>query len=110
MNIRVVCKGGAFLLLVPALVALVSWVVMLLWNAVLPDLFGWRELGFWQAAGLLVLSRIFFGGFHGHGGRHGHRHHRMTPEERARVHLVMQRFKGCSAPEREQEPGQESGR
>jgi hypothetical protein len=38
-------------------------VVMRLWNWLLPPLFGWRELTFWQAIGMLALCRILFGGF-----------------------------------------------
>src|SRR5262245_54153259 len=38
-------------------------VVRLLWNWLLPPLFGWREVTFWQALGLLVLCRVLFGGF-----------------------------------------------
>lgn len=37
-------------------------VVMLLWNWLMPVLLGWTVIGFWQALGLLVLSRILFGG------------------------------------------------
>ena len=44
-------------------------VVQLLWNWLLPPLFGWPQITFWQALGLLALCRILFGGF----GRHGHR-------------------------------------
>jgi hypothetical protein len=36
--------------------------VRLLWNWLLPSLFGWREITFWQALGLLALCRILFGG------------------------------------------------
>jgi hypothetical protein len=43
-------------------------VVKLLWNWLLPPLFGFKLLTFWQSLGVLVLSRILFGGFHG-GGR-----------------------------------------
>ncbi|HKB70118.1 MAG TPA: hypothetical protein VKH46_04690 [Thermoanaerobaculia bacterium] len=35
--------------------------VMLLWNWLLPTLFGWRLLTFWQAVGVLALCRILFG-------------------------------------------------
>jgi len=70
-------------------------VVKLLWNWLLPPLFGFREIAFWQALGLLVLSRILFGGFGFHGprgprirGRMADRMafawQRMTPEERER--------------------------
>ncbi len=37
-------------------------VVRLLWNWLLPPLFGWHELNFWQAIGILALCRILFGG------------------------------------------------
>jgi hypothetical protein len=42
-------------------------IVMQLWNWLLPPLFGWHEVTFWQALGLLMLCRILFGGFGGHG-------------------------------------------
>ena len=54
-------------------------VVMGLWNWLLPDLFGWHVIGFWQALGLLVLSKILLGSLHG-----GFGHHRM--HWRARMH------------------------
>jgi hypothetical protein len=68
--------------------SLLGWMVMLLWNAVVPAIFvGSRSLDYPHALGLLVLSRILFGGFRGRGGWHGRRHWRrwqaMTPEERA---------------------------
>jgi hypothetical protein len=65
-------------------------VVRELWNWLLPSLFGWPALGFWQALGLLALCRILFGGFGGRGFRPGYRRHMaarweaMTPEERER--------------------------
>ena len=37
-----------------------------LWNWLMPPLFGWRAITFWQAVGLLALCRILFGG----GGRY----------------------------------------
>ena len=33
-------------------------IVMLLWNWLLPPLFGWRTLTFWQGLGLLALCRF----------------------------------------------------
>lgn len=44
-------------------------VTMWLWNALMPAIFKMPEIGFWQAAGLLVLSQIFFKG--GHASRSG---------------------------------------
>lgn len=52
-------------------VFLFGWVVMLLWNAILVPSLHIGALGFWQGVGLLVLSRILFGGF-GRGGRWKH--------------------------------------
>jgi hypothetical protein len=77
---------GMALLIIPA-AALLGWMVMLLWNAVIPALFvGSRTIDYPHALGLLVLSRILFGGFRGHGGWHRHRRwHRweaMSPEDR----------------------------
>ncbi|MGH8200572.1 MAG: hypothetical protein ACREVO_09460 [Steroidobacteraceae bacterium] len=63
---------------------------MLLWNALLPGLFGAPPLHYLQAVGLLVLSRILIGGLRGHPGhwRHHGWHGRwesLTPEERERL-------------------------
>jgi hypothetical protein len=66
-------------------------VVRMLWNWLLPPLFGWKVITFWQALGLLALSRILFGG-HGffRGARPGAYRRanggwmRMTAEERER--------------------------
>ena len=66
--------------------------VMHLWNWLLPPLFGWRLLTFWQAVGLLALCRILFGGVSGRGmhrtgsswrgRRMAGRWAQMSPEER----------------------------
>lgn len=47
----------------------VGALVMLLWNAVLPDLVGVKEISYWQSVGLLILCRILFGSFRPKGGR-----------------------------------------
>jgi hypothetical protein len=65
-----------------AFVALGGEVVKLLWNWLLPPLFGWRTIGFWQALGLLVLCRLLFGGFGIGRGRGTRFASRWTPEER----------------------------
>lgn len=75
---------GAFLF-----VAIGGEVVRQLWNWLLPTIFGWPRITFWQALGLLALCRILFGGL-GHGG--SHRSHR-TPEERNRIRQrIRERF------------------
>jgi len=53
-------------------------IVKALWNWLLPPLFGFKLITFWQALGILVLSRVLFGGWHG-GGRS---RRNGTPEER----------------------------
>jgi len=40
--------------------------VKLLWNALMPVVFGLPLISFWQAVGLVVLAHIFFGGDHSH--------------------------------------------
>ena len=45
-----------------AFIAIGGEVVMLLWNGLLPTLFGWRQITFWQGLGMLALCRILFGG------------------------------------------------
>ena len=77
-------------------VAIFGEVVMHLWNWLLPPLFGWRQIGFWQALGLLVLCRILFGGFggQGSGGPKSRKNSsenwgRMTPEEREQFRQRM---------------------
>jgi hypothetical protein len=45
------------------LVFLFGLVVMLLWNWLMPDIFGLKRLDYWQAWGLLALCTILFKGF-----------------------------------------------
>jgi hypothetical protein len=66
-----------------------SFVVMWLWNRLMPALFGLHVLSFWQALGLLILSKILLSGFHGRPAfsrdwrmRFIRRWEQMTPEER----------------------------
>ncbi|MBK8925971.1 MAG: hypothetical protein IPM74_08715 [Crocinitomicaceae bacterium] len=59
-----------------AIVVIVSFIVMWLWNWLMPELFGLVVINFWQALGLLILSKILFGGVWGHhkACHHGHHH------------------------------------
>ena len=86
-------RFGAFILI---LIALGGLVTMLLWNALMPAIFGLTTITFFQALGLLILSRILFGGFPGRrfGGHHRRRHWRhkmkekwesLSPEDRAKM-------------------------
>jgi len=69
--------------------ALFSFAVYKLWNGILVDVLGVKLITFWQALGILVLSKILFGGFRGRPHFGGHVRQRMkdrwaqmTPEER----------------------------
>jgi len=86
-----VLRGVKMIAFAAIAVGLLGYVVMALWNAVLPAATGLHAITFVQALGLLVLSRILFGGLRGWGRRGGHwrgrmqaRWQQMTPEERER--------------------------
>jgi len=98
--------GPLAIVAIALLIAVGGEIVMQLWNWLLPSLFGWRQITFWQALGILVLARILFGG-HGPWGRGLRRRmsdrmadrmrgrwERMTPEERERFRQGM-RGGGC---------------
>lgn len=79
-------------------IGLLGFVVMSLWNWLLPTLFGMKAISYWQAMGLLILSRILLGGFHRHHRPHFQNRQRMferwekmTPEEREKF---RQGFRG----------------
>lgn len=67
-------------------VGVIGEVVMHLWNWLLPALFGWRQVTFWQALGLVLLCRILFGGFG------GHRPDRSEARRRLREHWEQRRL------------------
>jgi len=110
-------KKAFFIPIIVVGVFIFSGAIMLLWNAVLPAaITGVHIITFWQAMGILVLSKIIFGGFkglHDHGHEH-HRHHmerdlrerwmQMEPEERKKMAEEMraewkQRFGHTVKPE-----------
>ncbi len=105
MNRACFTRGLKIAVLVAAAVAGFSFVVMSLWNWLMPALFGWRAIGFLEAVGLLVLSRILFGGWRGRAGHGMHwrarmaeRWERMTPEERETFRQGMRGCCGRSGP------------
>ena len=90
-------------LLALAGVAVLGWLVMALWNWLLPTLFaGAQPVGYWQALGLLLLCKILFGGWRGgrhRRGRNGHpRLAGMTAQEREQF---RSRWPNCCRPERQ---------
>jgi hypothetical protein len=88
-----------------AFLFLFGLVVQQLWNWLLPPLFGWHAITYWQALALLVLCRILFGRV---GPRGWHRPHwrermqercrNMTPEERERWKQRMRERWGLEPP------------
>jgi hypothetical protein len=51
---------ATFLGLIAILIVLLGYPVMLLWNWLIPELFGLSEITFWQAIGLNILCTILF--------------------------------------------------
>ena len=80
-------------------IAVFGFIVMALWNWLIPSIVGWKPIDYWQALGLFVLAKILFGfGGHGHAHRHMHwrarwaeRWEKMTPEEREKFREGMRR-------------------
>jgi hypothetical protein len=71
MRNRKFSKGKKFIFFLPvaALIATaLGFVVMYLWNWILPEVVHAGRLNFWQALGLLVLCRLLFGNFNKGGG------------------------------------------
>ena len=72
-------------------ITIFGFMAMLLWNWLMPSIFGLRQISFWQALGLVILSKIFFSSFHIHNGRRRNwrrlreRWEQMTPEEREKL-------------------------
>ncbi len=97
------------ILAIPLFIFIGGEIVMYLWNWLLPGLFGWHQITFWQALGLLLLCRILFGshafrGSRGSGMRYrmrqrmGERWEQMTPEKREKAHRARGRC-GFEPPE-----------
>ncbi len=95
-------KGFA---LVAAFIFIGGFAVMSLWNWLIPSIFGLVSITWLQALGLLLLSKILFGGFRGvggwGGGYGGNRHQfwkqkmaarmaNMTDEEKEHFRAKMQ--------------------
>jgi len=91
MKSRWVVRGLRIGLIGILAVAAFGFIVMSLWNWLAPAVFGARPITFWQGLGILILSKILFGGFRGRPGHGRHwrrrmsmRWEQMTPEERER--------------------------
>ena len=111
--------GKMFLFFIAATLGL-GYVVMELWNALIPDIFHGPVLNFWQAVGLLILSHILLRGWgrwrYMNGWRHDRWKHRfeeklgaMTPEEREKFKEEWRRRCGWVPEKPAEEKGNRGG-
>lgn len=102
--------GG--IIIVFAMAAILSFIVMNLWNAIIPDLFNGPYITFWQSAGLLLLSHILLRGWgpwrYARGWKHNHwskkleeKLESLTPEEREKYKEMLRRRCGHFSQEHE---------
>ena len=91
-----IVKGLTIATFAVVVTLLLGFVVKGLWNWLTPTLFGWHLITFWQAIGILILSKILFGGIRGGRGgrmrwrsRMKERWEHMTPEEREKFREGM---------------------
>ena len=82
-------------------IAVFTLILMLLWNWLVPSLFGGPVITYVQSLGLLILAKILFGGFGKSFGDHrrsrshyywkkfGEKLENMTPEEREKFKADM---------------------
>jgi membrane protein implicated in regulation of membrane protease activity len=103
---RFIMRGIAFMIVAAIVLGLV---VMSLWNALIPAIFGGPTLTFWQAVGILILSHLLFRGWspwrHANGWRHDrwrerfeHKLAAMSPEEREQFRAEWKHRCGWHAP------------
>lgn len=62
-------KAAGFILMAAVAILLFTFIVMTLWNNILTPVLGVHVINFMQALGILILSKILFGGFRGGGWR-----------------------------------------
>lgn len=94
---------GKFVLMGLVALGVIGLVTMTLWNWLVPTLFSGPVITYWQALGLLALSKILFWTFGRKGGSHQHgpwkpywkqKWASMTPEEQEKLRTRM-RDKWC---------------
>ncbi len=70
--VRLIGLGVGGVALAAGFALVLGIVVQWLWNWLMPEIFGLKEISYWQAFGLLFLGRLLFGGF---GKHHRPSHH-----------------------------------
>jgi hypothetical protein len=74
-----------------------GWVIMVLWNALMPQIFGFSILSFWQAVGLALLARLLFGCSHkGHYSWRDKHYHRRKYWDDRRSRFYNYKYGSCS--------------
>lgn len=91
---RGIAVGIAIAIAFVLFILLGGLVVQWLWNWLLPEIFGVRQITFWQALGLLALCRVLFGSFGRAGG-----HHRDTGSRHREWWRKRSREDGLAAPQ-----------
>ncbi len=86
-----------------ALLAALVAAVMLLWNALIPEIIGWKAIGYWQALGLVALTHLLLGhlarpSMFDNRRRLHERFHNMSPDERRA--FIRRRMRSLCAEER----------
>lgn len=95
------CKRLFFIPIAIACLFLAGLLVMLLWNSILPAVFGLPILTYWQALGLFILCKLLFGFGGGPRGGRGpfrgrHRHFDCLDDaQKEKIKRYMQR-KQCN--------------
>lgn len=85
---------------------LLPYIVMLLWNNILPEVIGVKTITYWQAIGIFILSKLLFGGFKTGGKHHKMKEHFRNCYENHKQHHSMKeelkdKFMNMSDEERE---------
>ncbi len=88
------------LIMTPIVFGVFGELVHLLWNSLMPLLFGLHVITFWQAVGLMALGWLLFGGWRGGPGCYGRmaagprrrmfeRWHNLSPGDRGKLREGM---------------------
>lgn len=105
-------KAAAMIAVTVVTILAFGVVVMVLWNAIVPEVFGASSLSYWQAVGLLLLAQILCRGvgrwrsYHDPAARDRWKHKfeeklaAMAPEERERFKAEWERRCGCGTEHR----------